>query len=149
MENLKNYRVSLKFSEKDSEQVEVVKLLKQMGRKKSSFITKAVKYYMENNPEPEIPGNNNAISHIMTENIIKSTILKMLKSGELTYPVDIKENKDTEPLAESDYIEKVEPQKVPKKMPEKVERNIKEPTEDISFGDDALDMLEDALSGLD
>ena len=34
-------------------------------------------------------------------------------------------------------------------MPEKVERNIEEPTEDISFGDDALDMLEDALSGLD
>lgn len=148
MENLKNYRISLKFSEKDPDQVEVVKLLKQMGRKKSSFITRAIKYYMENNPEPEIPGNNNILTHMLTENIIKTTILKMIKSGELSYnPLETEENKTLAPVKEDDYIEKPKIQKVPKKVPEKIEKNSEPKLEDTTLADDALSMLEDALSG--
>lgn len=52
---INKYRLSLKFSEKDQDQTEVVNLLKQMGRRKSSFITKAVKYYLEHEPEAQIP----------------------------------------------------------------------------------------------
>lgn len=100
MENLKDYRISLKFSEKESDQKDVAKLLKQLGRKKSSFITKAVKYYLENNPSPEIPGSNNIITSMLTENVVKATILKMIHSGELSYNGKINED---------DYVEKDTP----------------------------------------
>lgn len=109
MTNLKNYRISLKFSEKDAEQSDVAKLLKQLGRKKSAFITKAVKYYLENNPSPEIPGNNNILTGLITENIIKATILKMIQSGELSY--NEKNNIDktiSGETKEDDYIEKIQ-----------------------------------------
>ena len=96
MDNLKNYRVSLKFSEKDAEQRDVAKLLKQLGRKKSNFITKAVKYYLENNPSPEIPGNNNIVTSLLTENIVKATILKMIQSGELSYNEPFEKSKKQE-----------------------------------------------------
>lgn len=55
MGKLNKFRLSLKFSEKDPDQTEVVSLLKQMGRRKSHFITKAVKYYLEHEPEAQIP----------------------------------------------------------------------------------------------
>lgn len=100
MENLKDYRISLKFSEKESDQKDVAKLLKQLGRKKSSFITKAIKYYLENNPSPEIPGSNNIITSMLTENVVKATILKMIHSGELSYNGKINED---------DYVEKDTP----------------------------------------
>ena len=67
-----DYRVSLKFSEKDAEQEEVVKLLKQMGRRKSLFITKAIKFYLKENPEADIPG-------VTTTTISKSSVRAILK----------------------------------------------------------------------
>ena len=67
-----DYRVSLKFSEKDAEQEEVVKLLKQMGRRKSLFITKAIKFYLKENPEADIPG-------VTSTTISKSSVRAILK----------------------------------------------------------------------
>lgn len=84
MLDLRSMRVSLKFSEKDADHIAVAKLLKQLGRKKASFIVKAVKYYMENNPMPEIPGTNAVVTSMVTEAMVKATIMKMMKSGELS-----------------------------------------------------------------
>ena len=108
----KDYRMSLKFSEIDPEQVEVAALLKKMGRKKSFFITKAVKYYLENNPNPELPKNNGLITEILAENYIKDIIIKMVQSGELTGGTEVINNrslqKQTESLSSShSYEEKV------------------------------------------
>lgn len=44
-------RISLKFSEKDIDQIEVANLLKQKGRKKSAFITEAIIFYLQNKEE--------------------------------------------------------------------------------------------------
>lgn len=74
MSNLNNsYRISLKFSDKDSQQVEVVNLLKQMGRRKSQFITKAIIYYLENEPEAEIPNIKS------TGKVNKDSVREMVK----------------------------------------------------------------------
>lgn len=74
MSNLNNsYRISLKFSDKDSQQVEVVNLLKQMGRRKSQFITKAIIYYLENEPEAEIPNVKS------TGKVNKDSVREMVK----------------------------------------------------------------------
>ncbi len=121
MDGLKKYRISLKFSEKDPRQVDVANLLKQLGRKKSAFITEAVKYYLENNPNPNIPGNNNILTNILTETLVKNTILKMVESGELipaNLKLNLKEetgilkektgNLNTETLQEKPIIPKVE-----------------------------------------
>lgn len=146
MEDLKNYRISLKFSEKDSEQAEVAKLLKQLGRKKSAFITKAIKYYLENNPSPEIPGNNNVITSMLTENLVKTTILKMIQSGELTYTGQlqnvINDNKEI-PQEKTEEPKKTKPKKVekvitsPEKKQEEQKEDIKQ--EDVDY---MLEMLE-------
>lgn len=154
MDSLKNLRISLKFSEKEEEQAEVAKFLKQLGRKKSAFITKAVKFYLENNPTPDIPGNNIVITNMLTENIVKSTILKMIQSGELTYNGNLKnisagnivENNSQKNITENDYIEKESPlksqkvTKVTKKPEEKIE-NIPD-NNDIPDSQDVEDMLE-------
>jgi hypothetical protein len=75
MKNLGNYRVSLKFSEKDADQTEVVQLLKQMGRRKSQFITKAVKYYLANEPEAEIPMPQ---TQNLNKNALKEALMELL-----------------------------------------------------------------------
>lgn len=73
-----DYRVSLKFSEKDSDQTEVVKLLKQMGRRKSAFITKAVKFYLSENPDADIPGiTSTTISKSSVKSILKELLAEM------------------------------------------------------------------------
>lgn len=150
MENLKDYRISLKFSEKESDQKDVAKLLKQLGRKKSSFITKAIKYYLENNPSPEIPGTNNVITNMLTENVVKATILKMIKSGELTYNdlSDEISKKDIEelPNKSKDKKEKIKPEtkseiKQEIKKDENSNSTIEEPSEeDVDY---LLDLLND------
>ena len=76
MKNLGNYRVSLKFSEKDADQTEVVNLLKQMGRRKSQFITKAVKYYLANEPEAEIPMPQ---TQNINKNTLKAALMEILE----------------------------------------------------------------------
>lgn len=43
-----NYRLSLKFSEKNDEQKEAYNILKSKGRHKSEYIAKAVMFYVEN-----------------------------------------------------------------------------------------------------
>ena len=43
--NNKKYRLSLQFNSLDPTQAEAVKILKQMGHKKSLFIANAVLYY--------------------------------------------------------------------------------------------------------
>ena len=75
MKNLGNYRVSLKFSEKDADQTEVVQLLKQMGRRKSQFITKAIKYYLANEPEAEIPMPQ---TQNLNKNALKEALMELL-----------------------------------------------------------------------
>lgn len=111
MDNLKDYRVSLKFSEKDSDHIEVVKLLKQLGRKKSSFIVKAIKYYIANNPTPEIPGSNPVVTNMLTEAAVKSAIRKMLSSGEISpfsFGLIQKTTVENEPTKQEVKEEKVE-----------------------------------------
>jgi len=142
MEGLKKYRISLKFSEKDPRQVDVANLLKQLGRKKSAFITEAVKYYLENNPNPNIPGNNNVLTNMLTENIVKNTILKMIQSGELVYtnlqPEQKEKNKISKEIIENLNVDKIEePSIVPITETKNVETNS-----DI---DDMLDMLDSAF----
>jgi hypothetical protein len=65
----------LKFSEKDADQTEVVQLLKQMGRRKSQFITKAVKYYLANEPEAEIPMPQ---TQNLNKNALKEALMELL-----------------------------------------------------------------------
>lgn len=126
MEDLRNYRISLKFSEKDSDHVTVAKLLKQMGRKKSSFIVKAVKYYLENNPMPEIPGNNPVVMNMVTESIIKATILKMLHSGEIpSLPMQVTEK----------GVDEKKEDKSPDKESDTRQIIVTEPSEEDYFGD--------------
>jgi septum formation inhibitor MinC len=151
MDNLKNYRVSLKFSEKDEEQAEVAKLLKQLGRKKSAFITKAVMYYLQNNPSPEIPGNNNVLTKIITENIIKTTILQMIQSGELSYNMQgnimpAKTETKTKEAVEDDYVEEIIPKTV-KKAPKKVV--VEEPVVETFEEKQDAQAIDDMLSMLD
>ena len=143
MEGLKKYRISLKFSEKDPRQVDVANLLKQLGRKKSAFITEAVKYYLENNPNPNIPGNNNVLTNMLTENIVKNTILKMIQSGELVYtnlqPEQKEKNKISKEIIENFNVDKVEEtHTIPIPETKSVETNS-----DI---DDMLDMLDGAFN---
>ena len=54
MHEKNDLRISLKFSEKDRDQIEIANLLKQKGRKKSAFITEAVIFYLQNKEE-ELP----------------------------------------------------------------------------------------------
>ena len=54
MHEKNDLRISLKFSEKDRDQIEIANLLKQKGRKKSAFITEAVTFYLQNKEE-ELP----------------------------------------------------------------------------------------------
>ena len=92
-----DYRVSLKFSEKDAEQEEVVKLLKQMGRRKSLFITKAIKFYLKENPEADIPG-------VTSTTISKSSVRAILK--ELLSEMNIQ---DIQNLQNNDTTKKAQP----------------------------------------
>ena len=156
--DLKDYRVSLKFSEKEAEQRDVVKLLKQLGRKKSSFITKAIKYYLENNPSPEIPGNNSILTNLITENMVKSTIMKMIQSGELSYNTNINKNDiviKKEP-SESEYVEKEIPKTRKVEKVEKVEKiekaeKVKKPDNSVveNIDNDAVDNMLDMLEDFD
>lgn len=92
-----DYRVSLKFSEKDAEQEEVVKLLKQMGRRKSLFITKAIKFYLKENPEADIPG-------VTSTTISKSSVRAILK--ELLSEMNIQ---DIQNLQNNDTTKEAQP----------------------------------------
>lgn len=103
--NLGNYRVSLKFSEKDDDQVEVVKLLKQMGRRKSQFITKAIKYYLENEPTAEIPMPKNQQKNINKDDL-KSLLIEVLTELNIdTSKVDLIEPKLTQPSSNKTIVE--------------------------------------------
>lgn len=134
--NNSRYRVSLKFSEKDKEQEEVVTLLKQMGRRKSAFITKAVKYYLSENPEPEIP---NVTSVSINKSSLRTTMKKILSEmtiDELTELINKKEN----PLNKKEEVFESKP-----KQNEAVKPKIEEiKQEEVS--DDEVDSF---LAGLE
>ena len=104
-----DYRVSLKFSEKDAEQEEVVKLLKQMGRRKSLFITKAIKFYLKENPEAEIPG-------VTSTTISKSSVRAILKEllSEMNIQ-DIQNLQNNDTTKEAQPVQKEESSSTPKK----------------------------------
>ena len=104
-----DYRVSLKFSEKDAEQEEVVKLLKQMGRRKSLFITKAVKFYLKENPEADIPG-------VTSTTISKSSVRAILKEllSEMNIQ-DIQNLQNNDTTKEAQPVQKEESTSTPKK----------------------------------
>lgn len=155
MMDLRSLRISLKFSEKDPDHVAVAKLLKQLGRKKSSFIVKAVKYYMENNPMPDIPGTNAVITSMVTEAVVRATILKMLQSGEIPNTSTTLESLKFE-IPDSTEKEKVVKKQEPVKQAEKIKQTIDEPSEDDYIDgsetkkteenaavDSMLDMLDD------
>lgn len=69
------YRVTLQFSTSDPEQKEVIKLLKEKGRKKSIFITKAVKFYLE---------NENKVGAQISKEEIKDLIREVLAEMEIS-----------------------------------------------------------------
>ena len=104
-----DYRVSLKFSEKDAEQEEVVKLLKQMGRRKSLFITKAIKFYLKENPEADIPG-------VTSTTIRKSSVRAILKEllSEMNIQ-DIQNLQNNDTTKEAQPVQKEESSSTPKK----------------------------------
>ena len=104
-----DYRVSLKFSEKDAEQEEVVKLLKQMGRRKSLFITKAIKFYLKENPEADIPG-------VTSTTISKSSVRAILKEllSEMNIQ-DIQNLQNNDTTKEAQPVQKEESSSTPKK----------------------------------
>jgi hypothetical protein len=104
-----DYRVSLKFSEKDAEQEEVVKLLKQMGRRKSLFITKAIKFYLKENPEADIPG-------VTSTTISKSSVRAILKEllSEMNIQ-DIQNLQNNDTTKEAQPVQKEESTLTPKK----------------------------------
>lgn len=104
-----DYRVSLKFSEKDAEQEEVVKLLKQMGRRKSLFITKAIKFYLKENPEADIPG-------VTSTTISKSSVRAILKEllSEMNIQ-DIQNLQNNDTTKEAQPVQKEESTSIPKK----------------------------------
>ena len=104
-----DYRVSLKFSEKDAEQEEVVKLLKQMGRRKSLFITKAIKFYLKENHEADIPGVN---STTISKSYVRA-ILKELLSEMNIQDIQNLQNNDT--TKEAQPVQKEESTSTPKK----------------------------------
>lgn len=64
-----NLRISLKFSEKDRDQVEIANLLKQKGRKKSAFITEAIIFYLQNSEDvlPERTTIRGIVKEVLTE----------------------------------------------------------------------------------
>ena len=104
-----DYRVSLNFSEKDAEQEEVVKLLKQMGRRKSLFITKAIKFYLKENPEADIPG-------VTSTTISKSSVRAILKEllSEMNIQ-DIQNLQNNDTTKEAQPVQKEESSSTPKK----------------------------------
>ena len=148
-----DYRVSLKFSEKDTDQEEVVKLLKQMGRRKSAFITKAIKFYLRENPE-------DATSNIPINSFNKSSLKSMLKEilsemnlGELTAPPKEEKIEIQQPIEKIEVENKQK--EVETKEPEKEVENItsspvsaEEPSkkDPVEIPDDMLDTF---VSGLD
>lgn len=134
--NLGNYRVSLKFSEKDEDQTEVVNLLKQMGRRKSQFITKAIKYYLENEPTAEIPMPKNKTQNI-NKNDLKSLIMEVL--------TDLNIDASKSDLIESKLTKSSSKTIVEIDTDSKTEDNISS-NETIEIDEDDLD---DFLDGLD
>lgn len=122
-----NYRISLQFSSQDPEQVEVVNLLKQMGRKKSSFITKAIKYYLNEQPNAEVPGVNSvAVSKSSIRSIVKELLSEMniAQIANETYKPTVKEEKQ-------------------KTVAVKPKEQVSEPQDEIS--DEQLDDFLDSL----
>lgn len=77
-----DYRVTLQFSTSDPDQQEVIKLLKEKGRKKSIFITKAVKFYLENEQK-----TTNSISREEIKELIKEVLSEMEISPAQNTPV--------------------------------------------------------------
>lgn len=78
-----NNKLMLGFSPSDPEQLKVVGFLKTLGRKKSLFITKAVIYYLENCPNPEIPGKSTPTAPSTTEDIIRKVLMEMVANGQV------------------------------------------------------------------
>jgi hypothetical protein len=108
-------------------------------------------YYLQNNPSPEIPGNNNVLTKIITENIIKTTILQMIQSGELSYNLQgnimpAKTETKTEETVEDDYVEEIIPKTV-KKAPKKVV--VEEPVVETFEEKQDAQAIDDMLSMLD
>lgn len=125
-----DYRVSLKFSEKDAEQEEVVKLLKQMGRRKSAFITKAIKYYLSENPNADIPG-------VTSTTISKSSVRAILK--ELLTEMNIQDLQNIQSI-QKNQSGKTEIIKDEQSSEEKQEHVTEEQIDDFLEGLEAWDM---------
>lgn len=81
--NEKDLKMTIKFSDSDASQIQIAKLLKNCGRKKAQFITTAAMYYLSHCPSPEVPGNNSITTGIITESVIRATIMDMINSGQL------------------------------------------------------------------
>lgn len=123
-------RVSLQFSPYIEEQREAISLLKTLGRKKSSFISKAIKYYLENCPNPEIPGVNIEATRVVAENNIRRIVKEMLSEGGIP------------PAAVETISEKLAPQK-PKKT-KKIEKTL--PKEEPPIIETAPEPEEDEIN---
>jgi len=77
------YRFSLQFPGDTEAQVRVGETLKRLGRKKSSFIIRAVISYLDNHPEEETPPSLHSEMAVLTRDEIKNLILSVINDMHL------------------------------------------------------------------
>lgn len=135
--NNSRYRVSLKFSDKDKDQEEVVTLLKQMGRRKSAFITKAVKYYLSENPEADIP---NVTSATINKSSLKVALKEVLAEMTIEELEELKNKKEAFPNKKEEIIKPKQNEVSKPKKEEKQEELSDDEVDSFLAGLEAWDL---------
>lgn len=152
--NEKDLKMTIKFSDSDASQIQIAKLLKNCGRKKAQFITTAAMYYLSHCPSPEVPGNNSITTGIITESVIRATIMDMINSGQLKISEDSgngenpkkqqKQKKNPNPFVKKEKKDSnVEKVPVPIVPPPPIQKQEEHPEQDDSIIQNMLDMLDD------
>lgn len=151
--NEKDLKMTIKFSDSDASQIQIAKLLKNCGRKKAQFITTAAMYYLSHCPSPEVPGNNSITTGIITESVIRATIMDMIDSGQLKLSEDSgneeKPKKQQKKKNPNPFVKKEKKDSNVEKAPApivptpSVQKQETQPEQDDSVIQNMLDMLDD------
>lgn len=98
------YRFSLQFPGDTEAQVRVGETLKRLGRKKSSFIIRAVISYLDNHPEEETPPSLHSEMAVLTRNEIKNLILSVINDMHLNAAIQPEKQQDV-PVVEENPVD--------------------------------------------
>ena len=92
-DNKKKTRLSLQFNGNDKDQADAIKILKEMGHRKSLFISKAVLYYINNVPDALAPFNSaKNLNRVIVEAWFKDMIKDYIKDPSLLNDIPLSNN---------------------------------------------------------